>query len=667
MINLNYDKQFQHCPDKEYKDFLLKYYSKGTIDNYMSNLKSFKNLYPNIEMWFKEDLSERIGNIHENKNYSYNNRMYLFYLVINGYITLDYDYLFSLHGTDGFVSLIKKYNYDYGFEELKNIALTLGYSELTINSILKWGYYRVVLHTGIKHYKELTIEDLKEYDTAISKYEIKNFEIQYPNKLVKFSKDVATQSLYLLHHILYNDNSIKIPAQKKNSKSIKVDRELKYLKHKSIREVIVRYCKIIANTCEKITTDRKFSALRTLAEWLEDKYENVDKFSKLQRFHIEDFIQYINEYISKRTGKKLSQNSKVNIIVYLKVFFEDVIEWQWSDVPSRPLVFNSDIPKRPDSLPRYIPQEHLDKLMKAIKQLDDVYQKNALLILRWSGGRREEIRRLEVNCVDYYDDGTPKLYIPLGKTNTSRWIPIHEEAHEAIKELQELRKTAGNLKGEIDRKTGKTTDYLFMRKGKQISMCHLFQDSLVKACNIAGLIDGEGKPLYTSHQFRHTIGTEMANKGAKIQTIMKMLGHKSPAMTLTYAKISDKSVKEDYEKVIGSNAIIAGGEYANIIKNHDLKQDEINWIQNNFLKTYVSLGHCLRHPMEGECPNADICLFCAKFVATIEDTPKLEDKLDTELKILEDAKQKGWQREFERHQNVINRVKAILKELGKEI
>lgn len=64
--------------------------------------------------------------------------------------------------------------------------------------------------------------------------------------------------------------------------------------------------------------------------------------------------------------------------------------------------------------------------------------------------------------------------------------------------------------------------------------------------------------MVTAHRFRHTVGTELAEGGARLHTIMKMLGHTSTEMTLVYAHISDKAMAEDYHRVLGPGAELAG-------------------------------------------------------------------------------------------------------------
>lgn len=54
----------------------------------------------------------------------------------------------------------------------------------------------------------------------------------------------------------------------------------------------------------------------------------------------------------------------------------------------------------------------------------------------------------------------------------------------------------------------------------------------------------------SAHRFRHTVGTQLAERGAKLHTIMKVLGHSSVNMALVYAQISDQEVLRDYKTVL---------------------------------------------------------------------------------------------------------------------
>jgi integrase len=171
------------------------------------------------------------------------------------------------------------------------------------------------------------------------------------------------------------------------------------------------------------------------------------------------------------------------------------------------------MPKRPARLPRFIPDEDLARLLGAITELACPYQRAALVVARWSGARRSEIRRLALDCLDIYPDGTPRLRLPVGKTRRERMVPLHDEAAAALRAV----------------------------------------------CQRVGLVDAHGRPTITPHRFRHTVGTQLAERGAKLHTIMQILGHQSVSMALVYAQISDPEVLRDYHAVLGPGATLSRG------------------------------------------------------------------------------------------------------------
>lgn len=65
--------------------------------------------------------------------------------------------------------------------------------------------------------------------------------------------------------------------------------------------------------------------------------------------------------------------------------------------------------------------------------------------------------------------------------------------------------------------------------------------------------NGNGNPTVTAHRFRHTVGTQLAEGAAQIQTIMAILGHCNAQMSATYFHISNPVLKEQYEKVIAAD------------------------------------------------------------------------------------------------------------------
>ncbi len=156
-----------------------------------------------------------------------------------------------------------------------------------------------------------------------------------------------------------------------------------------------------------------------------------------------------------------------------------------------------------------------------------------------------------------------------------------------------------------------------------------------------------GVPTVSAHRFRHTVGRQLAERGAKLHTIMQVLGHTSANMAMVYAHIRDREVLRGYQAVLGPGATIAG-PYAETLRMGGLSTDRMDWIKTNFFKTELELGHCLRLPQEGPC-ECELYLTCAKFVTTSEYAPRLRIRRDRELGLIEDAASRGWEREVERH------------------
>ena len=132
-----------------------------------------------------------------------------------------------------------------------------------------------------------------------------------------------------------------------------------------------------------------------------------------------------------------------------------------------------------------------------------------------------------------------------------------------------------------------------------------------------------------------------------------------------YIGITDEDVRNDYQAVLGSDANIAGPG-AELIRSGGLAESEIRWIKENYFKTELELGRCLRLPQEGPC-ECDLYLTCAKFVTSPEYAPRLRRRRRIEQELVEDATAHGWQREVERHQCTVRKIEQLLADLGESL
>ena len=318
------------------------------------------------------------------------------------------------------------------------------------------------------------------------------------------------------------------------------------------------------------------------------------------------------------------------------------------------------MPRVPARVPRFIPEAELERLVEAVRGLACPFARAALLTARWSGARRSEIRRLRLDCLDQYPDGTPRLLIPAGKTLEERIVPLHEEAAEALRVVLAIR-AAGRDRPLRDERTGDLTRHLFVHLGRLLGVQPLFETSLQHACEAAGLVDIRGRATVSAHRFRHTVGTQLAERGARLHTIMSVLGHRSPRMSMVYSRISDPEVLRDYRSVLEPGAIIAGTG-AEAIRSGTLGDSAVDWLKTNFFKTELELGHCLRLPAEGPC-ECEMYFGCSRFVTTPAYAPRLRERHKLELTLAEDAKGRGWPREAERHRCTAARIEKLLSDM----
>jgi integrase/recombinase XerD len=134
----------------------------------------------------------------------------------------------------------------------------------------------------------------------------------------------------------------------------------------------------------------------------------------------------------------------------------------------------------------------------------------------------------------------------------------------------------------------------------------------------------------TPHQLRHTLATQAINRGMSIDAIAALLGHKTLAMTMVYARIADKTVADEYFAVTAKVEALYE-------QPHQLPADdegsEMRRLRAEMHRRMLGNGYCAR-PVEMDCHFESICESCTFFVTTVEFKPTLRRQRD-------DAAEKG--------------------------
>lgn len=666
-------RRWRHCPEDEWRAHV-----EGQGGNPQYRLmklrfrRQFVEHWPKLSSWFGAPLVERVGRLHGESFHrpsypvSFRARTYLVYLGLRGYATFDYPWLFA-PGQLAIVEPAAALGIDLGTKQLVADAIALGFHPSSARQAMHWSVSRIALHTGIFDVTAITEDHIAEALQGIRFFaDHSDLERFYPCRrryLEGPAKNWVTH-LHQLQIVLFHRGQVATQPRK-----LMPGWKPPLVLPPRMQAVAEKWLAARRLTDRPVTVDKLELTIRRFGDWLGEHHPEVTSFADVTRNHCLAWLQHIAEEPTKTTGKPLGVVSRIQRASGLGQFFRDTAAWQWEDVPGHSLIGPGDSPKSPLKVPRFIPDDELDRLMPAVEQIACPFQRAALLVARWSGARRDEIRRLPLDCLDRYPDGTARLRLPARKTYKERVVPLHEDAAAALQKVIDLRRQ-GRERPFTDELTGQPVRYLFMQHGKLLSTYYLFETPIQAACKAVGLVrpggrGGTGRGTVTAHRFRHTVGTQLAERGAKLHTIMKVLGHSSVSMALVYAQISDQEVLRDYKAVLEPGANIAGPAAAEL-KSGALPEEAVDWLKTNFFKTELELGHCLRLPAEGPC-ECDLYLTCAKFVTTPAYAPRLRARRKVEHALATDAANHGWSREVERHHCTADRIEKLLTDLGQPL
>ncbi|MGH2885526.1 MAG: tyrosine-type recombinase/integrase, partial [Solirubrobacteraceae bacterium] len=269
-------------------------------------------------------------------------------------------------------------------------------------------------------------------------------------------------------------------------------------------------------------------ALREFALWLRDQAPEVKAVCDLRRAHIERYKRHVANKPNLRGGR-LSKRTIAGELSTLRICLERLGEWDGEDAPARTLMFPGDVPKLDDPLPRFIDDGAAKKLIQAARATDDPFARLTVEFLARTGLRRGEFLDLKIDSVVQIG-AAYWLHVPLGKLRTDRYIPLHPQLKELLDEWV------------ASRPASLREPWLFMDHGRRLGP-ESVRKALQKVAREAGLDN------VTPHQLRHTLATQAINRGMSLEAIAALLGHKSMRMTMVYAKISNRTVADEYFKV----------------------------------------------------------------------------------------------------------------------
>lgn len=466
--------------------------------------------------------------------------------------------------------------------------------------------------------------------------------------------------LFGLRRLLFEARILdRPPAHRREGGSATRQARMASVQAPEIRQTILAYLDARSAVLRPKTVDKLTSALAIFGEFLSQRFPELTTLARLERHHVEAFLTWTATRPCRRPQdghRQVGPFVTAHAAIAIRGFLDDIAAWGWAQAPPRRLVFATDIPRQPDTLPRALPPDVDAALMAAVADLDDLFARTGLTVLRGTGLRIGELLDLELDCIVDYGPAGSWLRVPLGKLNNERAVPLDQATLDALDQWLARRSRQRPLPHPRD---GRLADFVFVEHGRRLGPTRL-QNGLRRAAGAAGLTGPDGQPLkVVSHQLRHTYATSLVNAGMSLQALMALLGHRSPEMTIRYARLASPTLRAAYDQAIGKMRkllpIATVGAPA--------MPDRVDWLRSEMLKTRVAHGYCARELVAEACPYANICETCPNFVTTPEFAPALSAQLADVRQLRDDAQQRGWSSEATRHQRVITSLEAHLRRL----
>ncbi len=359
--------------------------------------------------------------------------------------------------------------------------------------------------------------------------------------------------------------------------------------------------------------------LRGFVAFLAAHHPAVVNVASLERRHIESYKTLLATRPG-RNGPRLAPATVRRRLSSLRMFFERITEWGWDDTPSRPLVFAGDVPKRDEALPKFLDDASFAAFMRAGRNEERPLLRLVIELLGRTGMRVGELCELEADAVTLIGDAH-WLRIPVGKLHTNRYIPLHPQLVDMLADWSTTPDCGPGGR-------------LLTNGGRPLN-----RHAVTRMCNRCARAAGIGH--VHPHQLRHTVATQAVNRGMSLEAIAALLGHRSMYMTMTYARIADRTVADEYfavsekvEALYDKSRLPADAEGPNMRR---LRREHHRMLGN---------GYCTR-PVELDCAFETICETCTYFATSIEFRPTLKRQLT-------DATRKGQTGRQQLYRNLLD-------------
>lgn len=467
---------------------------------------------------------------------------------------------------------------------------------------------------------------------------------QYEEVAFDFNHDIWT----------FKQLGMTIQPNSKNSKIL----NFKKIQQAWLKKLVKRFILYVYSTHSfSSLTNHYLVSFNCFSSFLKQKLFD-GRIEDISRSIILDYIAYTNHL-------NLSAQSRGDRLSTLSLFFEIGNQNEWFKLKLY-LIRKEDYPKKTSLLPRFIPEEIIQQLNQHLHNLPDPIMR-MVLVLQECGLRIGELCQLPFDCLNRDSKGQYRIQFMRWKTKKEDVLPISPELARVIQEQQQyIREQLGTDFPYLF--CGRKAIRIFAPESKVMSSASFVQH-LIKLAEDFDIRDNSGKRWhFQTHQFRHTVGTRMINSGVPQYIVQRYLGHESPTMTMVYAHVFDETLRKEIEKYHESRVVNFQGETIELKETILSSDDELEWFKKNIQARALEHGYCARPKILGDCdvPGFDGCYNCPHWRTNKNFLPVLKDTLERTDKVIEKARNCGWELQVKKNEPIQHNLLKVIKSLEED-
>lgn len=293
----------------------------------------------------------------------------------------------------------------------------------------------------------------------------------------------------------------------------------------------LEYCEVTKNQSQK-TIINYAHYLNRFAQFCDPQITPKDISLNL----VNKYRLFLNRYIDPLSKEELSLKTQTYHLIALRAFLKYLTKQDIKTLAPEKI----ELPKMPDRQVDFLTREELDQLFESVDLSKKIGQRDlAILHMLYATGLRvSELANLNKEQINF----KKREFMVRGKGRKLRIVFISEPACGALLNYFAIRDD--------------NFVPLFIslsNRGKKVSPTSTGEERRLQAQDIERIVRFYARQAgltkkVTPHTLRHSFATELLSNGADLRSVQDMLGHASITTTQIYTHITNKKLKETYDR-----------------------------------------------------------------------------------------------------------------------